>query len=123
MAASLQDSLGIRSSAPSAFDLAHIRNTMGLIGRGPSAVILGLAVGGIVALVFRQQEAMAAELGGPVSFDEARLALNIELNEQTLRQIGGDLAFEAGLSVIGIGLIKQIGHLLLSGEDGAQRFS
>lgn len=104
---------------PSVFDRFHIHNTLGIIKSGRTDVlVLGLMVGGVIGLVFKQQAAMATELGRDVSFDEARLTLGIDLTRDALANFGGEVA--ANLLITGVlpfAWAKRVWDLLLNGED------
>jgi hypothetical protein len=80
--------------------------------------MVGLAIAGIFALIRQQQRTMAAAENRDVEFDEARRALGIEFDYETLRRIEGETVFNAGLTVaLPAGLAKEIGALALSSED------
>lgn len=118
VATALNSQYGIHSTPISVFDKLHIHQSLDIVKKGHSTAIVALTAGGLVAMVFQHKDAMAAELGRPVSFDEARLSLGIDLNESTLRQIAGDAAFDIGVSLaLPAGWAKHAWELLLSGED------
>lgn len=72
VSAALRDQFGVDAYAPSVFDKAHIRSTVGIVQRSNSTIVTALAAAGLVTMIFRHQEAMAAESGQEVSFNEAR---------------------------------------------------
>lgn len=118
VAKAMDTQLGIKASTPSIFDKYHIHQSVGIVKKGHSTAVVALTAAGLVAMVFHQQEAMAAELKRPVSFDEARKALGLELDEKALRDVAGDTAFDVGVSLaLPFGWAKHAWDLLLSGED------
>ena len=73
---------------------------------------------GVVTLITQTRDVMAAELGRPVDFDEARRELGIEVTEQGLRQMAGEAAFNGAVSmVLPFGWAKQAWDALLAGDD------
>ncbi|WP_148169570.1 S8 family serine peptidase [Pseudomonas chlororaphis] len=118
VARAMDSQLGIKASTPSAFDKFHIHQSVGIVKKGHSTAVIALTAAGLVTMVFRQQEAMAADLKRPVSFDEARQALGLELDEKALRGVAGDAALDIGVSLaLPFGWAKHAWDLLLSGED------
>jgi hypothetical protein len=118
VARALQRELGIKPTTPSVFDKAHIHRTLGILKKRAGAVMLGLAVGGIFALIHQQQRTMAAVENRKVEFDEARRALGIEFDYETLLRIGGEIAFNVGVSaVLPAAWAKELWGLVLSSED------
>lgn len=80
--------------------------------------MLALAIAGIFALIRQQQRTMAAVEKRDVGFDEARRALGIEFDYETLCRIGSETIFNAGVTAaLPTGLAKEIGALALSSED------
>ena len=118
VAKAMDNQLGIKASAPSVFAKAQIHQSVGIVKKGHSTAIVALTAAGLVTMVFHQQEAMAAELKRPVSFDDARKALGLELDEKALRDVAGEAAFDVGVSLaLPFGWAKHAWDLLLSGED------
>lgn len=118
VAKAMDSQLGIKASTPSVFAKAQIHQSVGIVKKGHSTAIVALTAAGLVTMVFHQQEAMAAELNRPVSFDDARKALGLELDEKALREVAGEAAFDIGVSLaLPFGWAKHAWDLLLSGED------
>ncbi len=118
VAKAMDTQLGIKASTPSVFAKAQIHQSVGIVKKGHSTAIVALTAAGLVTMVFHQQEAMAAELNRPVSFDDARKALGLELDEKALREVAGEAAFDIGVSLaLPFGWAKHAWDLLLSGED------
>lgn len=118
VAKAMDNQLGIKALAPSVFAKAQIHQSVGIVKKGHSTAIVALTAAGLVTMVFHQQEAMAAELNRPVSFDDARKALGLELDEKALREVAGEAAFDIGVSLaLPFGWAKHAWDLLLSGED------
>ncbi|SBW81126.1 hypothetical protein PVE_R1G3244 [Pseudomonas veronii 1YdBTEX2] len=118
VAKAMDSQLGIKASTPSVFAKAQIHQSVGIVKKGHSTAIVALTAAGLVTMVFHQQEAMAAELNRPVSFDDARKALGLELDEKALRDVAGEAAFDIGVSLaLPFGWAKHAWDLLLSGED------
>lgn len=118
VAKAMDSQLGIKASTPSVFAKAQIHQSVGIVKKGHSTAIVALTAAGLVTMVFHQQEAMAAEFNRPVSFDDARKALGLELDEKALREVAGEAAFDIGVSLaLPFGWAKHAWDLLLSGED------
>ncbi len=99
VAKAMDTQLGIKASTPSVFAKAQIHQSVGIVKKGHSTAIVARTAAGLVTMVFHQQEAMAAELNRPVSFDDARKAVGLELDEKALREVAGEAAFDIGVSL------------------------
>jgi|GEM_PF-1822643 len=118
VAARIKADVGIDASAPSLFHKQALSEGWRKLGSINSVLVLATMGGLVLTAIFRQQEAMASELGREVTFDEARMSLGIEITEQGLRQMLGDAAFDIGVGVVlPVGWAKQAWDVLLSGED------
>lgn len=117
--AAMQRELGINTSGTSMFAKSNVLTlwAKGVAGKLNPAMFAALVVG-VVTLITQTRDVMAAELGRPVDFDEARRELGIEVTEQGLRQMAGEAAFNGAVSmVLPFGWAKQAWDALLAGDD------
>lgn len=117
--AAMHRELGINTSGTSMFAKRNILTLWAKGGAGKlNPAMFAALVVGVVTLITQTRDVMAAELGRPVDFDEARRELGIEVTEQGLRQMAGEAAFNGAVSmVLPLGWAKQAWDALLAGDD------